>query len=289
MPCDTFPNSQGCLEVTPASRHNSAPLDMLAALTEEHSELSRHQAFSQVKQLELDCLSNPLNSSIDDLQDAVGSPRARASVGLRDLIEREMHAQAQLFGSRQERGRVAVSSNLAAAHRAQSVDQFSGFPSRGYPERRGMETSQKSMRISELYKELEKVDAALQDATQENRRLKEEKSACVAAHERDVAALESMLKSVMDENAKLKESLGVSNEKNNKHAPWTMTQDVQRNMISDLIQSGISNVPQTPKSEGSSSTQTPPFEPEAELSSLDASRRSIDVGGPSPSRGISFS
>jgi len=138
---------------------------------------------------------------------------------------------------------------------------------------------QKMQKMSELYAELEEkaveledMDAALQQACQANIKLTSERQACVVAHARDVASLEHMLKTVMDENAQLK-ALRVPEGKPSKLDPRSMPHS---DLISSLlIQSGISHMPSTPTSIGSSSTQTPTIEPTASEGSLDMSRASV--------------
>jgi len=51
------------------------------------------------------------------------------------------------------------------------------------------------------------VGKALQEVTEDNRKLKEELNACKTAHERDVASLERMLEQVMAENKRLTSAL----------------------------------------------------------------------------------
>jgi hypothetical protein len=132
--------------------------------------------------------------------------------------------------------------------------------------------------MNELYKELEIMDLNLQQARLENCRLNDEKTTCIVAHERDVATLAGMLKSVMAENAKLKEALLVARgHPSPKLGVKGRLGDLELDVISSLIESGIPYLPATPHSHGSTSTHTPPFEPEAEACSLDVSRASISL------------
>lgn len=113
--------------------------------------------------------------------------------------------------------------------------------------------------VNALQKEMENMEDALQQATEEATKLAEEKASCVKAHERDVAEFEKMLISVNAENKTLKEALSLAMEKNpHKLTPSGVPDRVERVMISTLIHSGISNMSSSPVSSGSVSTETPP-------------------------------
>lgn len=253
------------------------------ASLKEHSGMSRTESMndstSQVARLErefkqLRSTTRHVHDPLGQSSSAIGRGRDEIpqQISVQELVEREIKA----YGAAQQADRGRMERSIQ--HRSQSVDR--GQPEWYAPEQRrpfGM------LRMNELHKQLAEMDAALQQARQENIRLREEKDACVAAHERDVAALESMLSSVMAENENLKGKTFP------KHAGRA---ELEKNIKATLIQSGISHIPSTPNSDadGSSSTQTPPpsnFEPEAEEvsldeRSLDISRASIDVISTSP-------
>lgn len=113
--------------------------------------------------------------------------------------------------------------------------------------------------VNALQQEMENMEDALQQATDEASKLAEEKAACVKAHARDVADFEKMLTSVKAENKTLKEALSVAMDKNpHKLAPSGVSDPVEKVMISTLIHSGISNMSSSPLSSGSVSTEPPP-------------------------------
>lgn len=60
---------------------------------------------------------------------------------------------------------------------------------------------------AEMFQELERLDLELQKVRDENRKLKDEKDVCEAAHARDVSALEAMLAQVVEENKSLSKAL----------------------------------------------------------------------------------
>lgn len=283
---DPFARPHSGLEFAPAARQVPSHLeDMLAALKERNGQF-QNEPTSQVERLEREFnqlravthhAQDPLIRSTPgvDLLSQSAIAKTREGVGLRDLVERELKAQQQesLAGAlptTAERGRTSCSVH----HRSQSLAPQSSFAGRGHTGRYAVDHPSPMAKMNDLYKDLEAMDLSLQQARRENVRLMEEKDACVAAHERDVAALENMLKSVMDENEKLKQALSAARGTSPKLAPRGMPGELERSMVSDLIQSGISNIPSTPNSNGSTSTQTPPFEPEAEL---DVTRSSIDA------------
>jgi hypothetical protein len=295
----------GGLDFTPTARQNSVSAnleDMLAAMKQQQSGLSRNdQANSQVEQLDRefsqlraankykqDHVQEPLTHSMPALgTQHIPSVAARESVGLQDLVEREIKAarEAEMaklqaipeaHGALNERGRMARNSypGRSLSLRPQTMT-FRDI--RDEAARCGMENPHRVDQISQLHRELERRDIDLDQAHIENRKLKVEKAACVAAHERDVASLESMNTLLMDENKMLKAALSEARSAERKNLPQlssrVISEAIERNIVSDLIQSGISNVPSTPHSAASASTETPPFEPEAE--DLDVSRGSI--------------
>lgn len=112
--------------------------------------------------------------------------------------------------------------------------------------------------VNALQQEMENMEDALQQATDEASKLAEEKAACVKAHARDVAEFEKMLTSVKAENQTLKEALSVAMDKNpHKLTPSGVPDPVEKVMISTLIHSGISNMSSSPLSSGSVSTESP--------------------------------
>lgn len=304
---DSFSRLNAGLDFSPAARHTSAHLEnMLEALKEqrgqfcndgasqdnEHTRLARefgHHAshltrlereFEQLRSSTCQRFQQPGGQGQDPLFQTTPSVnvnmKARNEIGLRDLVEREIQA----LDKTASRGR--SESVNRRCHRSQSLDPapYYAVP-QPIPERHMMSTMPRPAGMgqrSDLYQELEDMDMALKKACEDNIRLTEEKDACKAAHERDVKALESMLKSVMEENKQLKEALATAiGNTSPKYASRGMPEELERAVISNLIHGGISHIPQTPNSQGSSSTQTPPFEPEAEDGSLDLSRASIDM------------
>jgi len=145
--------------------------------------------------------------------------------------------------------------------------------------------SPRVVQIKELYKDLDKVNAELQESCRMNRRLSDEKDACVNSHARDVASLEHMLDSVMAENKALQVALAAARKSKKSYKARCKMTDAERNMVSGLVQSGISNIPSTPSmrsttGSGSESTETPPttmtppLEPGSEEMELSRTSRS---------------
>jgi len=145
--------------------------------------------------------------------------------------------------------------------------------------------SPRVVQIKELYKDLDKVNAELQESCRLNRRLSDEKDACVNSHARDVASLEHMLDSVMAENKALQVALAAARKSKRSYKAKSKMTEAERNMVSGLVQSGISNIPSTPSmrsttGSGSESTETPPttmtppLEPGSEEMELSRTSRS---------------
>jgi len=261
---------------------------MIAALQEQSQERDHS---SQVARLEgeLNNLRSPKHATDHLSQSLPGGLIARVcDIGLQELVERELNAHG---GAKTERGSMhrtcsrdsrggSMQRACSSQRRMQSITHHGAVTERapdhhshGIPEYRPQSVfgtdSAKEAQVKELYKELEEMDTALQESRRQNRKLKEDKDQCIAAHERDVASLEHMLKSVMEENQKLQEALKVAvGKKPPKLTPRGMPEEMERTMISNLIQSGISATPSSLRSVGSpsASTGTPPStaEPEAE-------------------------
>jgi len=281
---ENFPMAQSLSEVpVPVHRQNSASLeDMLTALVDEgrqaRNEPARpidrlqHENASLIERLQANQLRSyvPAPLAHDDLLSqtlpCVPSGRLKSSpgvdVGLQDLVEREIKAAREL------EERKSQNIERSSQYRSQSVAPSGITLARGITaERVGSPWERVDSllaKVNELQKEMEKMDEALQHSTEENSRLATEKAVCVEAHERDVASLENMLTSIMSENKTLKEALVVAMEKNPpKLRPSGVPDDVERLMISTLIENGISNTPSTPTmsqstGSGSVSTETPP-------------------------------
>lgn len=66
------------------------------------------------------------------------------------------------------------------------------------------EASRHTLALEEMQKELERLEAVLQQTLEENAKLREEKRAVEEAHRRDVSSLEAMLNQIMEENKVLK-------------------------------------------------------------------------------------
>lgn len=238
-------------------------------------------------------LRSPKHHATDHLSQSLpGGLIARVcNIGLQELVERELNAHG---GAATERGSMqracSRESRGGSMQRACSSQRRApGITPRGAMTERVPEYKSQLFRpdspsdneryrlpvaqVKELYKDLEEMDISLQESRRENSKLKDDKEACIAAHERDVASLEHMLKSVMDENEKLKEALSVAlGKKAPKLTPRGMPEALERTMISNLIQSGISGTPSSIRSSlrsvgsPSASTGTPAstVEPEAE-------------------------
>lgn len=207
-----------------------------------------------------------------------------ATVGLQDLVERELKAQqaanpdasGSLESTRIRRHTVTGgyrSQSVHAPSRSLGHSMFSTLPTKIVESPRGTQ-------VAELHKELDKLDHDLEQSRQDNRRLTDEKAASdrsVASHQRDIAALEHMLESVMTENNALRIALTEAHKgQASKLTPMKVAAVVERNMVNQLILSGISSQSLTPHSNGSASTETPPLERDAE--DLDLSRTSIASG-----------
>lgn len=261
---------------------------MIVALQEQSLERDHNSQVARLER-EFNNLRSPKNYTTDHLSQSLpGGLIARVcNIGLQELVERELNAHG---GATTERGsmhracsRESRGGSIRACssqRRAQSITRHGAMTERapehhshGIPEYHSPTVfrtdSSSEAQVKELYKELEEMDNALQESRRENSKLKEDKDQCIAAHERDVASLEHMLKSVMDENQKLQEALSVAvGKKPPKLTPRGMPEAIERTMISNLIQSGISGTPSSLRSAGSpsASTGTPPStaEPEAE-------------------------
>lgn len=77
---------------------------------------------------------------------------------------------------------------------------------------------QTKSQVLELYRELETITIALQEAQQENRELKEHKETTEMAHSRDVDTLEAMLQQVGADNERLTKSLAKAEEQLQKYS-----------------------------------------------------------------------
>jgi len=258
---------------------------MMAALKEKRSQISKDEesrgahehvdaAHSTGRDRELDRL---MHSAPQRFQSSLNltvpseSASAQREIGLQDLMNREIQA----LDVTMDRG------SHHAPHGLTSPPTTCAFPEHT-PEWYRVVNARQTVKISKLEEELASMDIALQQACKENLALTREKAACKAAHERDVTVLESMLKtkesmlkSVMSENAKLEHALGVAKTQVPiKLAPQVLSHELERSMISSLVQSGISPFPTSANSERSSS------EPEGEEPTLDLSRASLDETRP---------
>lgn len=174
-----------------------------------------------------DMLMMQRNSSTGNLRDASG---------LADALKTQMSAAND-----------HAASSTAASER--------GRPMSSYNDQTSME--QAKVQMMELYKELEKITVTLQDAQQENRKIKEDKEASETAHARDVAALEGMLQQLGADNDRLTQALAKAEEK--------------------LAQRKVTN-PGTPSSIRSASRE-PAMEPDVEQAEIDRIRFKIGMSG----------
>lgn len=273
----------------------SHAVDLLSSVQQHSMDLQEEQPKTIDHALRLQSTFSQLNAhSGEDAQRAsfstapVGMSCSQngAAIGLQELVARELKAH----GKTVEPGRkdllsvdhlaCQLSSRVSAVKESlkphDALDSSSDSCVTTPPH--GADEPPVRPALAYLYREMDNKDAALRQAKQEIRKLRGERDASVANLERHVASLESLLKSVMLENDDLKEALSAAlANKPAKYSQRVMPEAVERSMISNLIQSGIPHIPSTPISNGSASTETPPLEADADASSLEGSRESVQT------------
>lgn len=170
-----------------------------------------------------------------------------SSTGLADVVRSQI--------KQQELASATGASSCGASERGRAVSVVSG-------EQNTTSQEQNKAQMVELYKELETITLALQEAQQENRKLKEDKEASETAHARDVAALEAMLQQMTVDNDKLTKDLRKAEEQ-------------LHGFSNNMIKVNQNRPPSTPASIRSASIE-PAIEPDTEQSEFD--RMKLQMG-----------
>lgn len=207
------------------------------------------------------CEVERLEREIRHLRQAVAQTPKSQDVPLRDLVERELSAYGRSSELQRDFARMAALEE--ELDRTSKDEEYRTLLAELQQEQDKNENNEQC--ITELYKELETMDSALQQARQEIGKLMDERSASQASHERDVVNLEHMLQEVMAQNQRLQEALDVVNGKTSptSSTPRGIDEALEKSLIAKMIQSGISYSPAKSYCK-SASTSTPPLEAEIE-------------------------